>query len=467
MVHTVLAATVVGLGSSILYTNHLAALIDARALSIATDASPAIEHLTAARGHLLQVELAAEIALQGREEGATLDPGPFETAMDGLRAELSAYAAIPFYPYEQKEYQQAEQAVRELSTAISRFLALLAADDVRAARSLDRTELSAVGLRLDQIIQDLVAFNAEQQHRMGLEIPALLYRARGVGYLLGVGTTVLALFTLGLVISGFRRHARLLTAQKNETDEYAREAARLYHEAVAATRAREELLAMVSHDLRNPLNNVRICAQMLGKVPGDPEKVSEVAERIDRATDRMGQLISDLLDAAKIEGGRLQPERRPERVRELVESAVEGIRVIAAEKSIQIRVASFPSSLTALCDRHLVLRVFSNLLGNAIKFSPTGAAIDVRAKELGGEILFSIKDMGPGIPPEHLPHAFDRYWQQTNDRRGTGLGLYIVKGIVEAHGGRIWIDSVVGQGTEVQFTLPSAHTVETSVSRSL
>jgi signal transduction histidine kinase len=224
---------------------------------------------------------------------------------------------------------------------------------------------------------------------------------------------------------------------------------------------------MVSHDLRNPLNNVRICAQMLGKVPGDPEKVSEVAERIDRATDRMAQLISDLLDAAKIEGGRLQTERRPEPVGELVESAVEGSRAIAAEKSIQIRVASFPASLTALCDRHLVLRVFSNLLGNAIKFSPTGAAIDVRAKELGGEILFSVKDNGPGISPEHLPHAFDRYWQQTSDSRGTGLGLYIAKGIVEAHGGRIWIDSVVGQGTEVQFTLPSAHALETSMSRSL
>jgi len=108
-----------------------------------------------------------------------------------------------------------------------------------------------------------------------------------------------------------------------------------------------------------------------------------------------------------------------------------------------------------LADRSRIFQVFSNLVGNALKFTPKGGAIDVRGRLNGDEALFTIADTGAGIPPENLPHLFDRFWQARETRRaGAGLGLYIAKGIVEAHGGRLWVESKLGVGTTFFFTLP-------------
>jgi signal transduction histidine kinase len=135
--------------------------------------------------------------------------------------------------------------------------------------------------------------------------------------------------------------------------------------------------------------------------------------------------------------------------------------IAAAEKSIGLS-RHTRSPVTVLCERDLLLRVFSNLIGNAIKFTPTGGAISVSAETLSGQVHFSVKDSGPGIPADHLAHIFDRYWQQKDsDRRGSGLGLYIAKGIVEAHGGRIWAESKLGEGSTMHFALP-AHDTRTT-----
>ncbi|MFL5419744.1 MAG: ATP-binding protein, partial [Myxococcales bacterium] len=231
---------------------------------------------------------------------------------------------------------------------------------------------------------------------------------------------------------------------------------RLYTHAVAATRAREDLLATVSHDLKNPLSNILISAHLLRRQAPKSEALA-VVERIERAAERMTRLIGDLLDAAKIEAGVLRTAPRPENAASLVESVVEMLGPIAADKSIELRSHGPPSPVAVLCERDLILRVLSNLVGNAIKFSPSGGSVFVVAKERTGQVQFSVKDSGPGIPDEHLPHIFDRYWQQKdNDRRGSGLGLYIAKGIVEAHGGRIWIETAPGQGTAIHFSLPIA-----------
>ena len=148
---------------------------------------------------------------------------------------------------------------------------------------------------------------------------------------------------------------------------------------------------------------------------------------------------------------------KPEAAAALVDSAIEIFQPMASEKSIQLR-SQVPSSLLAVvCERDLILRVFSNLIGNAIKFSPEGTSIIVAARSMSGEVEFSVTDSGPGISPGHLPHVFDRYWQEKGgDRRGSGLGLYIAKGIVEAHGGRISLESAPGRGTTIFFTLPIA-----------
>jgi signal transduction histidine kinase len=236
------------------------------------------------------------------------------------------------------------------------------------------------------------------------------------------------------------------------------ENANLYDRSLEARRAREDLLATVSHDLKNPLNAITLSTHALaGRVEGDKSK--QLVARIDRAVERMSRLIGDLLDAAKIEAGALQAAPQPEEVSALIESAVEMLRVIATDKNVRLAPASSQDAGLVSCERNLILRVLANLIGNAIKFSSDGSSVSIGAEPEAGQVLFSVADTGPGIPAEHVSHAFDRYWQQKgSDRHGSGLGLYIAKGIVEACGGRIWIESTPGGGTTVRFTLPIART---------
>jgi signal transduction histidine kinase len=128
---------------------------------------------------------------------------------------------------------------------------------------------------------------------------------------------------------------------------------------------------------------------------------------------------------------------------------------LAISKGLQLK-SELPTDLYAVfVDRHRILQVFANLIGNAIKFTPSGGTITVRAEQFEEDIQFSVEDTGPGIPKEEIPHLFDRFWQARKTARlGTGLGLFIVKGIVEGHGGRIWVESELGVGSRFHFTLP-------------
>jgi signal transduction histidine kinase len=226
------------------------------------------------------------------------------------------------------------------------------------------------------------------------------------------------------------------------------ENARLYAQALEGSRAREDLLASVSHDLKNPLSTIRMSTQLLRR--GTPARAPTLVERIARSEQRMSRLISDLLDASKIEAGALKTAGQMEEVGLLLEEAAE----LFADRPVLIEPPDWRLEVPA--DRELLLHVFTNLVGNALKFSPEGSAVTLAARARDGEVEFSVGDHGPGMSPDEVAHAFDRYWQSRGtDRRGSGLGLYIVRGIVEAHGGRVWIDSTLGAGTTVRFTLPA------------
>jgi signal transduction histidine kinase len=181
---------------------------------------------------------------------------------------------------------------------------------------------------------------------------------------------------------------------------------------------------------------------------------------IRRSADRANRLISDLLDVARIQAGGLAVEPVPVEAAALVQEALEAATPLANGKKLTLQ-PEMPEHLPAVCsDRDRVLQVFGNLIGNAIKFTPEGGRITVRADNEPHEVKFAVCDTGPGIPPEHLPHVFDRYWQAKSTRKlGTGLGLSIAKGIVEAHGGRIWVESELGKGAAFHFTLPLAASV--------
>ena len=236
------------------------------------------------------------------------------------------------------------------------------------------------------------------------------------------------------------------------------EHARLFHEAQQATRARDDVLAVVAHDLRNPLNTVSMAVTlMLESTP--PERVQErrQVEIVRRAADRMNRMIQDLLDVKRMESGRLTIDARPEPPSALINDTIDMLRPLATGSTIRLETSIDERLPPVLADAARVQQVLSNLVGNAVKFTPRNGRITVCAERIDGEVRFGVIDTGPGIPPEQVPHIFGRFWQaKTSDRRGIGLGLAIAKGIVEAHNGRIWVESHVGLGSTFYFTLPSA-----------
>ncbi len=235
--------------------------------------------------------------------------------------------------------------------------------------------------------------------------------------------------------------------------------ARLFGASRRATRAREDLLAVVSHDLKNPLGVVRLASALLlrgGQGRPGGEQVRKQAERIQSAVERMARLISDLLDWGRIEAGGLPLEPSEHTVASLVTESLESVRPLAEAQGLRVTAELSDEAVRVRCDRTRVLQVLGNLLGNAVKFTPDGGLLTVGARVHPGEMRLWVQDTGTGIQPEQLPYVFERFWQAKDaESRGTGLGLCIAKGIVEAHGGRIWAESEPGRGSRFTFTLPA------------
>jgi signal transduction histidine kinase len=237
--------------------------------------------------------------------------------------------------------------------------------------------------------------------------------------------------------------------------------ARLYEEAREATRLREQVLAVVSHDLRNPLGALQLAAQLLAdrvETSGVETSARKQVQVILRSSKRMERLIADLLDVASLQAGRFAVEVGQEDVGSLVDEAVETMSARAREQSISLSGRVYGRrDVRVRADRARILQVFGNLIGNALKFCRPGDHVDVRAQPGEDVCIFSVQDDGPGIADEDLPHLFAPYWSaKRHARRGTGLGLYISRGIVEAHRGRIWVETTLGAGSTFFFSIPVA-----------
>jgi signal transduction histidine kinase len=228
------------------------------------------------------------------------------------------------------------------------------------------------------------------------------------------------------------------------------------HQKTRATlTTREEFLAIVSHDLRNPLNNISMAAQNLLE---DPRDVKEMAASINRSAGEMLGLIQDLLDIERIAVGKLTLHVEQHDVSEIIKQSVEQLQGAAVSKGITLEAEPQDMSGYVVCDRSRVMQVLSNLIGNAIKFTPAKGKICVSCQRTGPEgeeVQISICDTGEGIAPEKIKTIFERFSQLHNqDRRGIGLGLYIAKMMIEEHPGRIWVESKLGEGSTFHFTLP-------------
>jgi len=245
------------------------------------------------------------------------------------------------------------------------------------------------------------------------------------------------------------------------------ENARLYHAAERAIAARDEVLAVVAHDLRNPLGTILLQTNVLRAGVGVPEgRGRKASERIERAAGRMQRLIQDLLDVTRVEAGQLPLERARLRIRDVAVEVIEAQKTLAASSSIELRLDLAEGVSDVFADRHRMLQVFENLIGNAIKFTPNGGRITLGVVAQAESVLCYVRDTGRGISAEELPHLFDRFWQPHRSREetgsGAGLGLPIVQGIVAAHGGRIWVESAPGEGSTFYFTIPTTAPKETS-----
>ena len=236
------------------------------------------------------------------------------------------------------------------------------------------------------------------------------------------------------------------------------DSARLYQTAQSATRARDVVLGVVSHDLRNPLSAIAMCASALRESPGGPvTHTVELADTIYESTEWMQRLIQDLLDVAAMEAGRLSIERHAESVETIMQRVHATFQGPASARQISLRDDVGPDVPDVHGDAERILQVLANLVANALKFTEPGGSVLVSAVPRNREVQFSVADTGPGIPAEDIPYLFDLYWhaRRTARSRGSGYGLAIARGIVAAHGGRIWAESTLGQGSTFHFTIPA------------
>ena len=250
-------------------------------------------------------------------------------------------------------------------------------------------------------------------------------------------------------------HAALPSPERDQTDQdLSRERSR----SDAALSARDTFLGIVSHDLRNLLQGIVGFAAVIAKSapqPGETEQIVQSAKRIQRAGVRMNRLVGDLVDVACIEAGALAVRREVGDPTVVVVEAIETFQAQASASGVTLVAELVPPVPNAAFDAARIIQVLTNLLSNALKFTPANGNVVVRVERADEEVRFAVSDTGPGIPDDKLEAIFDRFLQiHEDDRRGVGLGLYISKCIVQGHGGRIWAQSGAGLGTTLCFTLP-------------
>lgn len=263
--------------------------------------------------------------------------------------------------------------------------------------------------------------------------------------------------TLDLLLSSLEA-----MAERNRDLEESRAAAeRALDQARHAVAARDEVLAVVSHDLRSPLNTVSMAAQLAASdlaraaCPG-AEPAQRRLATISRSVDRMARLLRDLLDVTRIESDAIVLEPEDVSLHTLFEDAVQAHRPLAEVRNITLSTELDDGDLTVRADPERLAQVLANLVGNALKFTHEGGRVTLQAWREPGQIHLAVRDTGSGIAPDEVPRVFDRFWQARRTARlGTGLGLPIVKGLVEAHAGRVWVESALCVGTTMHVTLPA------------
>jgi PAS domain S-box-containing protein len=238
------------------------------------------------------------------------------------------------------------------------------------------------------------------------------------------------------------------------------ENAQLVRDLQGAVTARDEMLSVVSHDLRNPVNAVKMLATAILRSDSGavvPAEVVEHAGVMLQAANQMDALIQDLLDVTRLDSGRMTVSQRAVTLESVLDQVMDTLEPIAQSGGVALHRELHPELPEIEADPARLAQVLSNLVGNGIKYTPQGGRVTVIGALDRDVVRVSVTDTGVGIPENEVPRVFDRFWQsKRTNRSGAGLGLTIARGLIRAHGGRIWVESKVGDGTQVHFTIPRA-----------
>lgn len=274
----------------------------------------------------------------------------------------------------------------------------------------------------------------------------------------------LVLLDLGTSADRFAASTRFVVDEFVRSATLAIDNARLYATARRATRVRDEVLGLVSHDLRNPIGAIAMCARILREAPpADAAQRDRMVSAISESAVWMQRLIRDLLDVTSIEAGHLAIERQPSVISTIVSGSTGLVMAELANGSLELRTEVEPDLPLINVDSDRIIQVLANLLGNAIKFTEAPGTITLRVQRAAEGVMFSVADTGVGITQAAQDQIFDRFWQERPAQQGGyGLGLAIAQGIVREHGGRLWVESTVGQGSVFSFIIPVECTGSTS-----
>ena len=444
---------------------------DGTVVDVSLSVSLLRDHDGVPRYYITQVENITELRRAEREQRFLAELGPVLASTLGYEEMLTTIAELAVKELadlcivdvvEDGELRRAKVASRDpAKNWVCQWLGRITLDPERPSVLRPVVETGKPLLLERPSPEAIDALAQNEDHRRALraaEIRSLVaapLRARGK-ILGGIA------FVSSSVSHVYGPHDLSLAQQIGQRAGLALENARLYRTAQRATQARDEVLAVVAHDLRNPLNTILVQSSLLHAGRTAPRPGARTpAEVIERAARRMNRLIQDLLDVSRLEAGGLTLDQARVSAERLVTESVESQAALAAAAAVVLRADLAPQLPEVWADRDRLLQVFENLIGNALKFTETGGRVSVGAVQQQGVVLFSVADTGRGLQPQEVPHVFDPFWQARKDerRRGAGLGLPIVKGIVEAHGGRVWVESSPAQGATFFFTIPIADRV--------
>lgn len=269
---------------------------------------------------------------------------------------------------------------------------------------------------------------------------------------------------LGQALENARLFEKTWKAQQElevKVEQRTHELRNVLSEVEKISKRKSDFISSVSHELRTPLTSIKGYAAILlaGKLGAVPLEIKERLEKINRHSDELARMVNDLLDISRIESGKMTMKLEPQKLKEILDKVTDLLSVQAKEKGIQLRSVLAQEAQTVFADRQQIERVLINLLGNALKFTPENGTISVAARTTSNNMAeIDVTDTGCGIPQDSLEAVFEEFYRVENsinqEVKGTGLGLSLVKHIVEAHGGKIRVNSVVGQGSTFSFTLP-------------